>query len=150
MPENTLRRALTGRSTPWPLRCGRPVWPSVLRLAAVASWIALIALSLLPGGYRPHTGASGNVEHALAYGLSAFVTRMAYRRTPSRFQLFVFAIASALFEILQIWIPGRTAAVENWAASAVGALAGLVAARTLAHRLRGDRSQFAWLRRHRS
>ena len=40
------------------------------RMARVLVWLSVVAitvLSLLPGDYRPHTGAPGRVEHFAAY-----------------------------------------------------------------------------------
>ena len=105
----------------------------MLKLAAVCGWLALAALSLVPGSERLHTNLSGNFEHLLAYALAGCVTRLAFRRTPSRWQLLVFSGAAAGFEICQIWIPGRSAGVDNWAASSMGALIGIVSARSMVH-----------------
>lgn len=120
---------------------GRPRVPPILRpgvhallvAAAAVSWGLLTVLSLLPGSDRPHTGFSGNLEHAVAYALSAGATRLCLFGVPSRMQLLGFALASALFEIAQIWIPGRSAGFDNWAASTAGALAGILVARSYAH-----------------
>ena len=41
--------------------------------AMVMGWIGVVAiavLSLVPGSLRPHTGLPGQMEHALAYGLT--------------------------------------------------------------------------------
>jgi VanZ family protein len=102
-----------------------------LRLATVCLWVTLGMLSLVPGRDRPHTGMSGNFEHMLAYFLAAFATRLVLRQIESRWQLLTFSTCAAVFEICQIWIPGRSAGMDNWAASSVGALLGIAAARTL-------------------
>ena len=107
----------------------------VFRVAAVCSWATLAVLSLVPGSARPHTGASGNTEHLMAYILAALVTRIAFGHVQTRWQLAGFSAAAAAFEVCQIWIPGRSAGVENWAASTGGALIGLLVARAVAHRL---------------
>jgi VanZ family protein len=102
-----------------------------LRVLAVCSWILLAVLSLVPGQDRPHTGMTGNLEHTIAYFLAAFTTRLIARRIPSRWQLLAFSACAVLFEICQIWIPGRSAGMDNWAASSLGALLGIVSAKTL-------------------
>lgn len=107
---------------------------AALVAVSAASWLALTVLSLLPGSHRPHTGWSGNLEHAVAYALSAGFTRLCLFGVLSRMQLLGFALSSGLFEICQIWILGRSPGLDNWAASTAGALAGLMAARWYAHR----------------
>ena len=111
----------------------------IFRFAAVCSWITLTVLSLVPGRMRPHTGASGNIEHMMAYILAALVTRIAFRDIQTRWQFAVFSAAAASFEICQIWIPGRSAGVDNWAASTAGVLVGLLVAQAVVH-------QLPWLR----
>lgn len=105
----------------------------LVQAAAFCSWATLAVLSLVPGRDRPHTGASGNAEHFLAYVLAAAVTRMAFRETASRWQVLAFSAASAVFEVCQIWIPGRQAGLANWATSSAGALVGIVVVRSLVH-----------------
>lgn len=112
----------------------RPRVHAALVAAAAASWAVLTVLSLLPGPDRPHTGLSGNLEHAIAYALSAGATRLCLFGVLSRMQLLCFSLASGLFEIGQIWIPGRSPGLDNWASSTAGALAGIMAARWYAHR----------------
>ncbi len=105
-----------------------------LRIAAGGSWIALAALSLVSGRDRPHTGLSGNVEHMLAYALAAFVTRLVLRQIASRWQFAAFSAASALFEVCQFWIRGRSPSFDNWITSSAGALIGVILARSVMHR----------------
>lgn len=103
-----------------------------LRAAAVSSWVVLAVLSLVPGTDRPHTGLGGNPEHLVAYGLAACVTGLAFAGRPR--QLLGFSLASAVFELCQIRIPGRMPGVDNWLASSAGACLGLLLAGVL-HRL---------------
>jgi VanZ family protein len=95
------------------------------KLFVVCSWLALTVLSLVPGHLRPHTGMPGNAEHLVAYALAGAASRIGWQRIPSRNLLLAFSIASAFFEICQIWIPGRTAGIDNWIASTFGALIGI-------------------------
>lgn len=106
-----------------------------LAAAAGCSWIVLAVLSLVPGRDRPHTGLSGNFEHMLAYALAAFVTRLVFRRAASPWQILAFACAAAVFEICQMWIPGRSPDLGNWAASSFGAMIGVATAAQVADRL---------------
>lgn len=123
-----------GRARPPTPPILRPRLHALLVAASAVSWVLLSVLSLLPGADRPHTGFSGNLEHAIAYALSAGATRLCLFGVLSRMQLLGFSLASALFEIAQIGIPGRSAGLDNWAASTAGALAGILAARCYAHR----------------
>ncbi|QRG04599.1 VanZ family protein [Xanthobacter dioxanivorans] len=102
---------------------------------AVALWMVIAILSLLPGSERPHTGYSGNLEHVAAYLGAATVTALAFRAVPLLWLVLPFSIASAVFEVVQLAIPGRTSLVENWAASTLGALIGVLAARRVARPL---------------
>jgi VanZ family protein len=102
------------------------------RLSIMMSWICvatLAALSLVPGDERPHTGYSGRFEHFLAYFLTALPVWFACIswRSKARALLGLSAMAGG-FEILQIWIPGRSAAVLDWAVSTAGALTGMLLA----------------------
>ncbi|CAO4145593.1 VanZ family protein [Methylorubrum extorquens] len=99
----------------------------ISRLARLATPIAVLAiavLSWLPGSQRPHTGASGQVEHAVAYALTAAGIVVGF---PQR--ILAIALASigvaAVLEIGQLWIPGRTSQVIDFLASAGGAIVGL-------------------------
>lgn len=120
---------------------------AAMRVVAVAAWTMLAVLSLLPGHQRPHTGLSGNLEHALAYGLTSVVTRLGFAHRRTRWQLVAFSAAAAFFEVCQIWIPGRSPGIDNWLSSTVGALAGIVPAREIAHRLGLDRRRLTGSRR---
>lgn len=98
-------------------------------------WLVIVILSLLPGSERPHTGYSGNLEHFIAYLSTAAVTAFAFPAA-SLFRLALpFCLASGLFELAQIAIPGRSPGVDNWMASSLGALAGIIAVRTVARPL---------------
>lgn len=134
MAERSAGREGDGRARPRTPPILRPRVHAVLVGAAAVSWVVLTVLSLLPGSSRPHTGYSGNLEHLVAYALSAGATRLCPFGVPSRMQLLGYSLASALFEVAQIWIPGRLAGVDNWIASTAGALAGILAARLYAHR----------------
>lgn len=108
----------------------------VFRFGAIVTWVALTVLSLVPGPYRPETGASGNVEHALAYFGSALITRLAFPAVQSWLQLTAFSCVALCFELAQVGIAGRHPGVDNWAASSAGALLGFVAAQGVLTSLR--------------
>jgi hypothetical protein len=103
----------------------------LLRPAALLCMGIIFVLSLLPGAERPHTGVSGNFEHVAAYAGTAFFCALGLSWLRGwRVVALAFA-ASGAFEIAQIWIPGRSAGLDNWAASGIGACIGLAAATLL-------------------
>jgi VanZ family protein len=103
-------------------------WQIIFRSAAICAWILLAVLSLVPGAERPHTGAPGNVEHAIAYALTGWVTTLALSRARRSYIAAALIAVAAMFEVCQLWIPGRGAAVDNWLASSFGAIIGVAAA----------------------
>ena len=103
-------------------------WRPPTRLFAVVAMVALVILSTVPGEMRPHVAASGNFEHFIAYAGTAFLVEMGLVslkgwKTPA-----LLSLASAVFEMLQIWIPNRRAGIDNWATSSAGALVGTMIA----------------------
>lgn len=111
----------------------------LLRGAALACVVALAVLSLVPGDLRPHVFHDGNLEHLVAYAGTAFLLTLGFGRRTAWMNLSWLSAASAVFELLQIWIPGRTPSLDNWVASSTGAMIGTLAAiwtaRLLARRL---------------
>ena len=112
---------------------GTKMLDGLLRATAVCTWLTLAILSLVPGQDRPHTGFSGDVEHAVAYFGAALITRLALGGVRSRWQVLAFSAASAAFEVAQAFIPGRHAGIDNWAASSAGAAAGILLGRSFDH-----------------
>ena len=75
---------------------------------------------------------SGHEEHFLAYLLSAFSISTIQRRTTSlSWTGLALALYAGALEIGQLYVPGRHPAVEDFCASAVGALAGVAVASVL-------------------
>ena len=99
---------------------------TLARWAAIASMLAITVLSTLPGTLRPHTGYSGNVEHFIAYAGAAVLIQLGLPKLRRWREVILLSVASAIFEVLQIWIPGRGSGVDNWAASTAGAVAGMM------------------------
>lgn len=108
------------------------------RIVALLCVAAIVVLSTVPGVDRPHVFHSGNVEHVIAYTGTAFLLVFGFSRRLAWRWPVALSGASAIFEVLQIWIPGRSAGIENWLASTAGACAGtllaLWAARLIARR----------------
>lgn len=113
-----------------------PLLLATCRWLSPAAVAVLTVLSLVPGEDRPHTGASGNVEHFAAYAITAGLIAAGFPAWPAGWILAALSTASASFEILQIWIPGRSAGVGNWAASTAGACLGTIGAVLMCHRVR--------------
>lgn len=92
---------------------------------------AIAVLSLVPGEYRPHSYImSDGYEHALAYALTALIVALL---PPGNLRLRWLCTAlllySGVLEVLQTWVPGRTASIGDFIASGTGiALGFLIAA----------------------
>jgi VanZ family protein len=99
------------------------------KLARILGWLAIITiivLSVVPGDERPHTGASGHYEHVVAYLITAALLTFSYNARHSPVVIAVgLSFLSGLMEILQIYIPGRHAGFDDFAASSVGVVIGL-------------------------
>jgi len=110
--------------------------PRLTRLARIAGWAGIAAitiLSLVPGSERPHTGFPGQAEHFAAYACTGLALGLAYLGLRERLAFwFGLATASGAFEILQIWIPGRHAKIQDAFASTAGLTTGLLIGATLA------------------
>ena len=108
----------------------------VAGLAGLACLPVLVWLSWIPKDWEMRTGAAGQLEHLVAYAGTAGLLGLGFPRGPAwRLALaLALVLLAGILEIGQIWVPGRTAQVVDFAASAGGALLGLAAARSLAGR----------------
>jgi hypothetical protein len=98
----------------------------ILRLAAWGAVVAIGVLTLVPIGWRPHTGAPGHLEHAAAYVAAATLFSLAYPRRSLIVIIALFFIYAAGLEIAQLYVPSRHAYVSDWIAKSFGALVGVV------------------------
>jgi hypothetical protein len=75
------------------------------------------------------TGLPGRLEHFVAYAGSAAIAIAGYGLSRGSIQIIIggFWMYAAILEYLQHFSPGRHPAVEDFAASAVGALCGALA-----------------------
>ena len=105
------------------------------QVVGVICLTTIVVLSVLPGADRPHVFASGNVEHLIAYAGAAFFASSLPGLRGWRIVLLLSA-ASLAFEGLQVFIPGRSPGLDNWLASTIGAVIGLVLARAFANVVR--------------
>ena len=97
------------------------------------AWIlaAAVAFATLgPATYRPHSDLGQDGEHALAFVLVGLAFGLAYGRN----RLVTTAISVILIgvlEILQLWVPGRHARLEDFVVDALAAAVGLALAAAL-------------------
>ena len=103
---------------------------SIAKAVRIASWLclALLAiLSLVPGEARPHTGLPGQAEHFFAYLMTGLFLGLGVSRPRYRIGLALgLCVYAGILEIFQIWIPGRNAALMDFAASSTGAFMGMI------------------------
>jgi VanZ family protein len=99
----------------------------ILRIFAWLLAAAVTFATLGPPGYRPHSNLGQDGEHAFAFVLVGLAFGLAY---PQR-RLLTAAIAVVMIgvlEILQLWMPGRHARLEDFLVDALAACVGLAAA----------------------
>ena len=88
--------------------------------------VVLAVLLLTPGDDLPKVGLWDKLEHGLAFGVVAFTGAVAFPGRSSLLRLgFGLPCLGALFEILQIFVPGREAAVGDALANTIGVAIGL-------------------------
>ena len=100
---------------------------TILRLGA---WLLAAAVSfatLGPPEYRPHSFLGQDGEHALAFVLVGIAFGFAYPRSRLRTAL-VAVVMTGVLEILQLWMPGRHARLEDFVVDAVAACIGFMIA----------------------
>lgn len=103
-----------------------------IRPSAVLALAIIVVLSVVPGDFRPSTGASGNFEHFIAYaGTAGLLALSRVVRSSWSIVLLVAGLAglAGSLELAQIWIPGRSAGWDNFFASSAGGLVGTMVAR---------------------
>ena len=96
-----------------------------LRLLTWGSVLLLGVLSLLPAEEVVRTGLPGQFEHFAAYACSGAIAMAAYGLNRGGPQVIGWLwLYAGLLEYLQNFSPGRHPALEDFAASALGALCG--------------------------
>ena len=99
---------------------------TIARAAGFFGVLAIIALSLVPGTYRPHTGLPGVAEHFIAYYSTAFAFVLGFRSTASRVVIALgLTLLAGSMEVLQLWVPGRHSAIIDAVFSSLGGLLGI-------------------------
>jgi VanZ family protein len=102
----------------------------LLRIIAWLLTAAVTFATLGPARLRPHSELGQDGEHALAFVLVGLAFGLAY----TRHRLLTAAIAVVLIgmlEMLQLWMPGRHARLEDFIVDALAACAGIAVAATL-------------------
>jgi VanZ family protein len=111
----------------WPLAPQASFLMNALRGLTWFCVLLLGVLSLLPGEDMVRTGVPGQFEHFAAYAATGAIAMGGYGLSHGRTRiiggLWVYA---GLLEYLQHFSPGRHPAIEDFTASALGALCGVI------------------------
>jgi VanZ family protein len=102
----------------------------ILRIIAWLLTAAVTFATLGPARLRPHSDLGQDGEHALAFILVGLAFGLAYPRR----RLVTAGIAVVLIgllELLQLWMPGRHARLEDFVVDALAACAGITMAAVL-------------------
>jgi len=99
----------------------------LVKMATVASYLTIVAVSICPGEYRPKTGLiPGPMEHLFAYMVLGLLAAWATRGRLRPLWLAAFnAILAGGLELLQNFSPHRGPSVMDFSASAVGSAIGI-------------------------
>jgi hypothetical protein len=114
-------------------------------LLRICAWLlagATTFATLGPASLRPHSGLGQDGEHGLAFVLIGLAFGVAY----TRHRLPIAAIVIAwvgLIELLQLWVPGRHARLEDFVVDALAATIGLTIAAGLDWIIQRSRRSYA-------
>jgi VanZ family protein len=102
----------------------------ILRIIAWLLTAAVTFATLGPARLRPHSELGQDGEHALAFVLVGLAFGLAY---PRRRVLTAGAavVLIGVLELLQLWMPGRHARLEDFVVDALAACAGIAVAAML-------------------
>jgi VanZ family protein len=102
----------------------------MLRVIAAIAVFLIIFFSVIPGDIQVRTGAPKTLEHFMAYvTASACLAYVAGTTRRSFIVAFFLIVLAGCLEVIQRWVPGRTATFADWQASGLGSLAGVIAIR---------------------
>ena len=99
-----------------------------LRVLRIAGWLCigvLVVLSWIPREWEARTGLPGLIEHAIAYCGTAAIIASAYQDSRRWHLTAGFVVVAGVLEVGQLWVPGRSSQVAGFAASSIGAIAGV-------------------------
>lgn len=116
-----------------------------IRVLAVAAIVALVVLSWIPRELEVRTGLPGQFEHTMAYAGASALAALSIRSGRRRgLGLWLVALAGIL-ELGQIWVPGRSSQLIDFAASGAGVPIGIciadIVAEPLLRRLFGTHAE---------
>ena len=114
----------------------------ILRLIAWSLAAAVAFATLGPPGYRPHSSLGQDGEHALAFVLLGLAFGLAYTTNRGLTAIVTVWLAGVL-ELLQLWMPGRHARLEDFVVDALAACVGLAVAAALDWTIRRTRQASA-------
>jgi VanZ family protein len=99
----------------------------ILRLFAWLLAAAVTFATLGPASYRPHAAVTHDGEHALAFILLGLAFALAYprQRIPAAG---ISVVLIGILELLQLFVPGRHARLEDFIVDALTALVGFAIA----------------------
>jgi VanZ family protein len=95
----------------------------LLRIAGLLAVIVIAILSLVPMDLRPQV-APKLLEHFAAYAATGMLLALAF----PQWGIIVLGLScySAALELAQMWIPGRTASIADFASSSLGVCLGVL------------------------
>jgi VanZ family protein len=96
----------------------------------VFAWLLAAAVTfatLGPASYRPHSHLGQDGEHAFAFILIGLAFGLAYPRSRPRTAM-IAVVMIGVIELLQLWVPGRHARLEDFAVDALTACIGFAVA----------------------
>jgi VanZ family protein len=107
------------------------------RALLVALTATIVALSVVPPGWRPVTGVPHALEHAVIFGLAGASLAVSFAR--SALILAMVAVTfTGLVEVAQLWIPGRHARLSDFVVDTAAAWFGLALCAALRWLWRGS------------
>lgn len=92
------------------------------RIAGYLGVVAIVALSLMPGDWRPSIGIAKALEHFMAYFVVAAILTTGCRAGWP--QIAGFVVLAGVLEFGQGWVPGRDPNPADFLGSSTGALLG--------------------------
>jgi VanZ family protein len=110
----------------------------LLRIIAWLLTAAVVFATLGPARLRPHSELGQDGEHALAFVLVGLAFGLAYPKH-RLLTAIIAVILIGVLELLQLWMPGRHARLEDFVVDALAACAGIAVASILewaTHRMR--------------
>ena len=103
-----------------------PDFTTIRRFVAWFSIAVLGVASWLPAEEMIRSGADGRLEHAAAYLISGLAVFTAYPRRLKWLIAILMTCYAGILEFGQLLVPGRHAAILDWAASSGGVLCALL------------------------